>query len=111
MLGGRADVTAFGIRDDGQVRWQSRPDPLEQPGRFRRDFRRRHLIRLAEHVQEMIQQYRNVLAPFAQRGDFDVHDVQAVVEIFPKRFTLHGLEQSTMSRGNHAHIHGRRIPF
>src|SRR5438309_11475189 len=43
--------------------------------------------------EEMTDEHRDLLAPLAQRGDPDLEDVQAVVQIFPELMGLHrGLE-------------------
>src|SRR5206468_11183215 len=53
----------------------------------------------SELGEEMTDEHRDLLAPLAQRGDPDLEDVQAVVQIFPELMGLHrGLEVTVGGR-------------
>src|SRR5207249_5901519 len=53
----------------------------------------------SELGEEMTDEHRDLLAPLAQRGDPDLEDVQAVVQIFPELMGLHrGLEVAVGGR-------------
>ena len=59
--------------------------------------------------QEMLDEQRDVLAPLAQRGQVDVHDVEPVVEVFAERALDHQVLQVLMRGRDHARVDLDRV--
>ena len=63
------------------------------------------LVLLAELLEEVLDQQRNIFAPVAQRRQIDVDDVQPVVKIFAEFLLFHHLAQIRIGGGQNPHIH------
>ncbi|MNY44694.1 hypothetical protein D3C86_1797430 [compost metagenome] len=55
-------------------------------------------------TQKMICEQRNIFRALRQRRDFQIDDVQAVVEIFAELFTLHRFWQITVSSRDNPYV-------
>ena len=62
-------------------------------------------LEAVELRDEVAQQERDILAPFAKGGKVKVDDVQAVVEVLPEFPPDDLLLQVLVARGDEAHIH------
>ncbi len=60
-------------------------------------------------MQKVIQQHRNVFATIAQRRHFDVHDIQAVIQVLAERLVGDVLDQAAMRRRDDANIDRRQL--
>ena len=65
------------------------------------------LFRIA--LDQVLDEQRDVVHPFAQRGDLDWKDIQPVEEILAKCACRHGCLQVAVRGGQHAHVHGNRL--
>src|SRR5262245_59550428 len=64
------------------------------------------LVTVAQLLGHEFGQQRDVFAAFAQRGQFDVYDVQAIEQVFAQFAALHGFERVFVGGRQDAHVHG-----
>ena len=63
-----------------------------------------HAAFVADLREEVRDQQRDVFAPAVERRHLDVHDVQAVVEVFAELAAHHELLQVAVRGRDHAHV-------
>ena len=61
-------------------------------------------VLLVEPRQEALSEDEDLLLALAQRRNANLHDVEAVVEVFPELTASHRLFEVTISRGDHPRI-------
>src|SRR5262245_15528088 len=79
-------------------------------GEYFQDFGGYHmrgaLVAFAQLFGHEFGKQRNVFAAFAQRGQFDVYDVQAVEQVFAQLAALYGFERVFVGGRQDAHVYG-----
>src|SRR3990170_8952424 len=63
------------------------------------------VVLLTVLLPKLLHQNRNLLPPLPERGDVNVHHIQPIVEILPKRPLPHRPLEFLVRRGNHPHVH------
>ena len=58
--------------------------------------------------EEVVDEQGDVVAPLAERGDRDGHDVEPVVEVLAEPALAHGLPEVDVGGGDHAHVYPHR---
>ena len=88
-----------------QLAHVARPLELRQSlDGLRRDRARRHALAIRQHVDEVRDERRNVLAPLAQRRHVDRHDVQPIEQILAKAPFGDLRLEILVRRREHAHV-------
>ncbi len=59
--------------------------------------------------EEIVDQFRNVLAPITEGRQVDDHDTKPVIEVFAKLFFSNGVIEIPMSCGDDADVHGNAL--
>src|SRR5215831_4814239 len=112
-IGQQIDVDALGGREDHRALHNvfefthvARPFVIHEQFHGRgREMAERLRVLLTKAVEEMRKQERNVFAAFAERGQAQVNDVQAVKEVLAEATFLNQGQEIDVRGGHNAYVH------